>query len=189
MEFRDYKNIVPYGFLLFLIVSGILSIIGYNDMIRKSVNSLSIPVFLFSIAILLSKSNYYIRKNAFEEAYKSNVKLANAEDEDNPFDFYKKLNTYALMVKRIDCIDKVTKIINSIAILCFAICPLTMVGIIPFPSECGYINVFSLALVYFDFFILDDVLQKVVHLSKNKIDKEAEMQAKEYMEDNSAKTE
>ena len=189
MELRDNKNITSYGFFLFLILAGVLSIIGINDTIRKGINSMSIPVFLLSLAIVLSKANSFIRDNAFMEIDKTDMKLHNSRSHDYSIDSLKDLNAYVLMVKRVDHIDKATKVINTIAIICFAICPLTMMGIIPFPADCGYINVFSLALVYFDFCILDDVLRKIVRISKDRILEEAKQKAKKQIDDNKLEVE
>lgn len=66
-------------------------------------------------------------------------------------------------------VDRCTQYISIIAIISFSICLLSMIGIISIPISSGCINLFSLALVFFDFFIWEDMIQKKVDSSINKI--------------------
>ncbi len=169
MDIRSYKNIIPYGFLLFLLVAGLFSAFGNNPQVDASINSLAIPVFLFSISILLSKSNKYVRETIQEHISQIDRELNGTPNDDYTRAKYEKMNEYNLLCKKFFTIDKFTRAINVFAILSFAICLLSVTGIISFTSDCGYINIFSLALVFFDFFVLDDIIQKTVRTSIDKI--------------------
>lgn len=169
MDIRNYKNIIPYGFLLFLLVAGLFSAFGNNPQIDASINSLAIPVFLFSISILLSKSNKYVRETVQEHISQMDRELNRTLNDDYSRAKLEKMNEYNLLCKKFIAVDKITRAINLFAILSFAICLLSVTGIVSLTSDCGYINVFSLALIFFDFFVLDEIMQRMVRTSIDKI--------------------
>lgn len=173
MDIRSYKNIIPYGFLLFLLVAGLFSAFGNNPQVDASINSLAIPVFLFSISILLSKSNKYVRETICNHISQMNRELNNTPNDDYTRTKYEKMNEQKLLFEKFFKVDNLTQAINLFAILSFAICLLSLTGIVSFPSDCGYINIFSLALVFFDFFVLDDILQRTVQSSIREIHESA----------------
>ena len=196
MDIRNNKNIVSYGFLLFLIVAGLYSILGDNPNVENNINSLAIPVFLFSVAILLSKANKSIRESVNEKKGNLDRDINRLQRSGNSVETYdasraytidelKKLrnqvretnktyNEYGLLCKKIIAVDLFTRVINWFAVLSFSVCLLSLIGVIQFSANCGYINTFSLALVFFDFFILDDIVQKAVRKALEKIEEEAE---------------
>lgn len=87
------------------------------------------------------------------------------------------LEEYNMLCKHFMFVDRCTQLISIIAIMSFSVCLLSMIGIISVPISSGYINLFSLALVCFDFFIWEDMIQKKVDSSINKIREEAKEKA------------
>ena len=183
---REKKNIFNYGFLVFLIVIGIVSIFSKNTSILNAVNSLSIPIFIFSIATILSKIGSFFDNSLFEkviseekrdEEYdklvkrqeerieKINSTSANFLEEKNflneVMESSIKCKAYlASLYKRKVQYSNLVYALNCIAMLSFTLCLLSLIGIIPFNFNCSWVNIFSLALVFFDFFVLDDLLKK-----------------------------
>lgn len=185
MDIRSYKNIIPYGFLLFLLVAGLFSAFGNNPQVDASINSLAIPVFLFSISILLSKSNKYVRETIWERVSQTDRELKSTPIDYYSREKYEKTNEFNLLCKKIIAVDSITRAVNLLAILSFTICLLSVTGIVSFPSDCGYINVFSLALVFFDFFVLDDILTRTVRILLDKIHEAAIKQSDMELSDGS----
>lgn len=182
MDIRNYKNIVPYGFLVFLIIAGVFSIFSNNEVINANINGLAIPVFLLSVSILLSKSNKYVREKVFGKIEQLDRTIKQDHAEDYSMEKLENLEEYNMLCKHFMYVDRCTKWISIIAIISFSICLLSMIGIISIPISSGYINLFSLALVFFDFFIWEDMIQKKVDSSINKICEEAKEKAHHCIE-------
>lgn len=77
---REPINILKYGFVLFLFFSGIVSIFNTETYFINSVNSLSIPIFAFSISILLVKSNQYARTEIMKQIQNRNTAIDNIKE-------------------------------------------------------------------------------------------------------------
>lgn len=172
MDFRNYKNIIPYGFLLFLLISGFISI--FDESINNFINSLAIPVFLFSLSIILTKANRSIRQAVYNSIGHTELLMNTAAQEEKSLEFS---NRFILLTKKFIHVDAFTITFNVIAMISFCLCLLSLMNIICFPTNCGYINIFSLALVFFDFFILDDIIEKAVKASLEKIRDQAKDKA------------
>ena len=54
MDIRESKNIVNYGFLAFLILVGVASFFIEEQSFVLRMNSLSIPLYIFSVSIILA---------------------------------------------------------------------------------------------------------------------------------------
>ena len=74
---REFINILKYGFMIFLLFAGIVSIFNNEPYFVNSVNSLSIPIFAFSISILLVKSNQYARNEIFKQIQNKSITTDN----------------------------------------------------------------------------------------------------------------
>ena len=68
---------------------------------------------------------------------------------------------FKFLCKYFFTIDLFTKIFNTFAMLSFAWCLLSLVGLFDINSNFVWVNIFSLAIVFFDFFVLDDLLVKL----------------------------
>lgn len=77
---REPINILKYGFMIFLLFSGIVSIFNNEPHFINSVNSLSIPIFAFSISILLIKSNQYARTEIIKQIQNRNTTIDNKKE-------------------------------------------------------------------------------------------------------------
>ena len=64
---REHKNILVYGFLIFLFFVGIISIFFHDLNFINATNTLAIPVFLFTISTLIAKANHFMRKVIMKE--------------------------------------------------------------------------------------------------------------------------
>lgn len=182
---RNTINIIKYGFCLFLIVAGILSIFMKNEQFLVAINSLAIPIFLFSLSLLLVKWNKIVRDEVNKQLHERDAKQAcknktceeleqkiNTENFDYKTrnDMYKQLNELMkesllsetetiYLFKFFKIIDVFTIILNILAMMSFCFCLLVMTGIIVFTQNLMFINLFSLALIFFDFFILEELVR------------------------------
>lgn len=190
---REPINILKYGFILFLIFSGIVSIFNNEPYFVNSVNSLSIPIFVFSISILFVKSNQYVRTEIFKQIQNKSTTTDNLKESidkkekrlketmcngrideyQNKIEEQKQLNQlykhslisiheHNIFCKYFIITDVFTKIFNTIATLSFSWCLLSLTGLFKITGNFVWVNIFSLALVFFDFFILDDLMSKMV---------------------------
>ena len=186
---RETKNIIMYGFLLFLIITGITINFISNTVIINNIKCLSVPVFIFTISLLFVKANYLIRQqtlkviNTIEQTTKNNEKeskhsLSELESLMNSIDDYKKHFSEILhdkeqikynlveskkltfLYKNFCIIDIFTKLFNIIGVLSFALCLLSVTGLFSIEISSPIIEIFSLCIMYFDFFILEDLLTK-----------------------------
>lgn len=189
---REPINILKYGFVLFLIFSGMVSIFNNEPYFVNSVNSLSIPIFAFSISILFVKSNQYARteilkqiqnKSMTTENLKKDIdkreKLLKKVDCNSKIDEYKNyieeqeqlnqlykdsiisVHEHKFFCKYFIITDVFTRIFNIIATLSFSWCLLSLTGLFKITGNFAWVNILSLTLVFFDFFILDDLLSKM----------------------------
>lgn len=189
---REPINILKYGFILFLVFSGIVSIFNNEPYFVNSVNSLSIPIFAFSISILFVKSNQYARTEILKQIQNKSMTTDNLKKD---IDKKEKILKEAMCNGTIDeCQNKIevqeqlkqlykdslisvhehnffckyfiitdvfTRIFNMIATLSFSWCLLSLIGVFKITGNFAWVNIFSLALVFFDFFILDDLMSKM----------------------------
>ena len=151
MDIRESKNIVNYGFLAFLILVGVASFFIEEQSFVLRMNSLSIPLYIFSVSIILSKSINTIRKTINAEIAKEDSKRVSINDSEKKYSIeaLQSSERYILLVKRFFAIDKWTKGINIIAMLSFVLCLLSVSGIIVIGINSIWVNTFSMALVYF----------------------------------------
>lgn len=182
---RNTINIIKYGFFLFLIVAGILSIFMKNEQFLVSINNLAIPIFLFSLSLLLVKWNKIVRDEVNKQLHERDAKQArknrtceeleqkiNTENFDYKTrnEMYKQLNELMnesllsemetiYLFKFFKIIDVFTIILNILAMMSFCFCLLVMTGIFVFTQNLMFINLFSLALVFFDFYILEELVR------------------------------
>lgn len=202
---REPINILKYGFVLFLFFSGIVSIFNAETYFINSVNSLSIPIFAFSISILLVKSNQYVRTEIMKQIQNKNMAIdnkkknidkieqhiseseCNSEIDGDPNkieimnqikQLYKdsliSVHEYNFLGKYFFTIDFFTRLFNLIATLSFSWCLLSLTGLFKITGNFACVNIFSLALVFFDFFILDDLMSKIISRKINQFHKQAE---------------
>lgn len=181
---REQINILKYGFLLFLVVAGVVSIFYKDANYVNAINSLSIPVFLFSLSIIFVKANKYARETVMKKIHvqektmnekskeisKKSEQIEKIED-DKKINYYKKTKElykeslitteeFIFLCKYFSAIDIFTKIFIIFAMLSFVWCLLSLVGLFAINSNFIWVNIFSLAIVFFDFFVLDDLLVK-----------------------------
>lgn len=182
---RNTINIIKYGFFLFLIVAGILSIFMKNEQFLVSINNLAIPIFLFSLSLLLVKWNKIVLDEVNKQLHERDAKQArknrtceeleqkiNTENFDYKTrnEMYKQLNELMkesllsetetiYLFKFFKIVDVFTIIMNILAMMSFCFCLLVMTGIIVFTQNLMFINLFSLALVFFDFYILEELVR------------------------------
>ncbi len=202
---RETKNIIMYGFLLFLIITGITINFISNTVIINNIKCLSVPVFIFTISLLFVKANYLIRQqtlkviNTIEQTTKNNEKeskhsLSELESLMNSIDDYKKHFSEILhdkeqikynlveskkltfLYKNFCIIDIFTKLFNIIGVLSFALCLLSVTGLFSIEISSPIIEIFSLCIMYFDFFILEDLLTKYINRKLRWIEKNAKKQ-------------
>ncbi len=190
---REFINILKYGFMIFLLFAGIVSIFNNEPYFVNSVNSLSIPIFAFSISILLVKSNQYARNEIFKQIQNKSITTDNLKKDidkkekifketvyDCTIDECKKkiekhehlsqlykdslisLHEYNFFCNYFITIDYFTRLFNLIATLSFSWCLLSLTGLFKITGNFAWVNIFSLALVFFDFFILDDLISKMI---------------------------
>lgn len=202
---REPINILKYGFVLFLFFSGIVSIFNTETYFINSVNSLSIPIFAFSISILLVKSNQYARTEILkqmqnksmttydlkkdidkkEKLLKETMCNDTIDDCQNKIEEQEQLNQlykdslisvheYNFFGKYFITIDFFTRLFNLIATLSFSWCLLSLTGVFKINGNFAWVNIFSLALVFFDFFILDDLMRKMLSKKIDQLNKRAE---------------
>ena len=74
---REQINILKYGFLFFLIVVGVVSIFYKELSFINAINTLSIPIFAFSLSILLVKANQYVRQEILKKITNQNKIVEN----------------------------------------------------------------------------------------------------------------
>lgn len=191
--------------MLFLIVTGIVAIFSCESYFISSVNCLAIPIFAFSISILLVKANKYMRANILakiqdqdkiaeglkkdigkKEELLEKVKCEdNIEDYENQMAIMKQLNplyknslvsyqTYIFLAKYFNIIDGFTRAFNIIAMISFTWCLLSLVGVFRLAGNFAWVNIFSLALVFFDFFIFDDLMEKMLNRKITRIQEQAD---------------
>lgn len=184
MDIRESKNIVNYGFLAFLILVGVASFFIEEQSFVLRMNSLSIPLYIFSVSIILSKSINTIRKTINAEIAKEDSKRVSINDSEKKYSIeaLQSSERYILLVKRFFAIDKWTKGINIIAMLSFVLCLLSVSGIIVIGINSIWVNTFSMALVYFDFFVLDEMITRHTRKLIEQIKEEAEVKAREDIE-------
>ena len=82
--------------------------------------------------------------------------------------------TYNFLGNYFNVVDIFTIGFNLVATLGFAWCLLSFTGLFRIRGDFAYLNIFSLALVFFDFFILDDFMDSMLRKILNKIQKQAE---------------
>lgn len=206
---REQKNILNYGFLLALFLIGIISIFCENQVFVESINNLSIPIFLFTISTLLAKGNTYIRGRIFKsistnkdlidkydnllERYNVVIQKNQELDIDMKLEDVQELNKLTKdsldthvylnqLYKRHSAIDRCTIVINVIAMISFAFCILSLVGVWSIKNNFACINVFSLALVFFDFFVYEDILNRMVDKIFAKVKKITDNEVKKINE-------
>ena len=83
-------------------------------------------------------------------------------------------------------IDTFTRLFNAIAMLSFTWCLLSLTGIFTINYNFAWVNIFSLAIVFFDFFVFDDLLTKTF---KKKLDNLHEQAEKEITQEASQQEE
>ena len=203
---REQKNILNYGFLLFLLVVGVISIFHQETTFINALNTLAFPVFLFTIATLIAKSNQFIRTVLSEEAHKQepidekyDKLLARAEEiaeksnhalEDEKLvcetrnEAYKSKLYLTAIYKRSLIVSKIGTCVNFIAMISFVFCLLSLTGLFSIDASFHWINILSLALVFFDFFVLDDWLKSYSRKLKNKLDKIVDEGFQKALKDN-----
>lgn len=206
---KDQKNILNYGFLMFLLVVGIFSFFKNDDAFVNAINSLSLPIFLFTLSTLLVKSTKYI-KDSFSKAIsyqdelistvEETIKLREetiaikkkygeeiAEDDEKLSKSYEKsIHFWAYsnrLHKFVIFTNKVTTIINFLAAVSFAFCLLSLIGVVPFYNNFYWINIFSLMVVFFDFFIFDDIMKFVCDKLLKRIREKSEKKVKKDIEE------
>lgn len=181
---REQINILKYGFLLFLVTVGIVSIFNQDANFINAINSLSIPIFSFSLSIMFVKANKYALDEVFKRMMSQEkivdehstavnkkseqVRKAEGNEKINLYTKFEELRNSSLismqemrfLCKYFSTIDFCTKLFNVIAMLSFTWCLLSLVGIFTLSSNYVWVNIFSLAIVFFDFFVLDDLLVK-----------------------------
>lgn len=190
---KDQKNIITYGFLVFLLVIGIVSIFHKDTAFINALNTLAVPVFLFTIATLIAKANQFIRNVLVEEANhqepideKYDKLLQRAEEiahksnhavEDEKLvcetrnEAYKSKVYLNAIYKRFLFISKLSSCVNFVAMISFVFCLLSLTGLFSIDASFHWINIFSLALVFFDFFVLEDWLKSYSCKLKKKLSK------------------
>lgn len=175
---REQKNIIYYGFFIFLIVLGISTFFYNNDFIVNNINCLSIPVLSFSIALLLSKSNQIIRNEVLKEINLHEAKSSLGEKTEDYKLQLTETEIYKIYVKKFCKVDTFTRIINSFATISLVWCLLSLIGIFRIEINSHFVNAFSLALIFFDFYILDDLIIKAINKINIKLSKQAEINVK-----------
>ncbi len=197
---REPINILKYGFILFLFFSGIVSIFNNESYFVNSVNSLSIPIFAFSISILFVKSNQYARTEILKQIQNKSRTIDNFKKDidkketmcngginecQNKIGEQKKLkqlykdslisvHEHNFYCKYFIITDVFTRIFNIIATLSFSWCLLSLIGLFKITGNFVWVNIFSLALVFFDFFILDDLMSKMFRSKIKRFNEQAE---------------
>lgn len=99
---REPINILKYGFMIFLLFSGIVSIFNNEPHFINSVNSLSIPIFAFSISILLIKSNQYARTEIIKQIQNRNTAIDNKKEK---------------RISEIECNNEIDEVSNKIEMI------------------------------------------------------------------------
>ncbi len=205
---KDQKSILNYGFLLFLVIVGVLSFFKTDTGFANAINSLSFPIFLFTVSTLMVKCNKFI-KDYFEKAVVQQNKIVEllqeqiilrkqliAQKEERNEDVAEdkimitnrigqSINNIALSMalqKYTATMNAITKIINFGATLSFAFCLLSLVGVISPLNNSNWINIFSLMLVFFDFFIFDGIMETICVKVHARICKKADKKAKSDIE-------
>lgn len=84
------------------------------------------------------------------------------------------LHEHKFFCKYFIIIDIFTRAFNLIATLSFSWCLLSLTGVFKITGNFVWVNIFSLALVFFDFFILDDLISKMFSRKINQFRKQAE---------------
>ena len=173
---KDTKSIASYGFLLFLLIATIVTLIRKDSLFVKYANGLSLPIFLLTLSVLLSKSNEGVKLKLIEKAKlkRKKIKTAPTPQKSQPFpndntDYKTASKTKSTKKSFSDSLSTIykfinilTECINCIAILSFALCFLVLTGIITFEMDSSWINIASLSLVFFDFCVLDDLIDAYV---------------------------
>ncbi|MBQ4631284.1 MAG: hypothetical protein IJB70_09900 [Clostridia bacterium] len=195
---REQINILKYGFFLFLLIVGIVSIFNQEANFVNAINSLSIPMFSLSLSIIFVKANKYARDEVFKkmisqekivdqkakEVNKMSEQIEKAEGNEK-INLYKKfeelhnnslisMKEMSFLCKYFSTIDFFTKLFNIVAMLSLIWCLLSLVGLFTLNVNFAWINIFSLAIVFFDFFVLDDLLIKTFKKRFDKLHEQAE---------------
>ena len=205
---REQINILKYGFLFFLIVVGVVSIFYEELSFVNAINTLSIPIFAFSLSILLVKANQYARQEILKKITNQNKIVENLhnniiqEEEKikgieykNKQELEKKLSLMyekslisskelTFYYKFFFTIDLFTRIFNIIAMLSFSGCLLSLTGIVKINTNFAWVNIFSLVLVFFDFFVFEDLIKKSFNKKIEKISKKATKTVAKDMQNN-----
>ena len=203
---KEQKNILNYGFLLFLLIVGVVSIFHKEPIFINSLNTLAVPVFLFTIATLIAKSNQFIRNVLLEEvkcqepigekydellaraeeiAKKSNHELADEIRVGETRNEAYKIKLYlTALYKRFIIVSKASSCVNFIAMLSFVLCLLSLTGLFSIDASFHWINIFSLALVFFDFFLLEDLLKSYSDKLQKKLNKKVDENFKKVLKEN-----
>lgn len=205
---REQINILKYGFLFFLIVVGVVSIFYEELSFINAINTLSIPIFAFSLSILLVKANQYARQEILKKITNQNKTVENLhnniiqeEEKIKGIEYKNKQELekqLSLMYKKslisnkeltfyykfFFTIDLFTRIFNIIAMLSFSGCLLSLTGIVKINTNFAWVNIFSLVLVFFDFFVFEDLVKKSFNKKIEKISEKAAKTVAKDMQNN-----
>lgn len=205
---REQINILKYGFLFFLIVVGVVSIFYKELSFINAINTLSIPIFAFSLSILLVKANQYVRQEILKKITNQNKIVENLhnniiqeEEKIKGIEYKNKQELekqLSLMYKKslisnkeltfyykfFFTIDLFTRIFNIIAMLSFSGCLLSLTGIVKINTNFAWVNIFSLVLVFFDFFVFEDLIKKSFNKKIEKISEKATKTVAKDMQNN-----
>ncbi len=178
---KHSKNIANYGLLLFLLIATFVTLMLKDISFVKYANGLSLPIFLLTLSVFLSKSNEKVKSKLKTKAKRQikKIKLTSAspksqsyQNDNTDYKTSSKINTTNKSFSdSLSAIDKIivilTKCINCIAILCFTSCLLVLTGIITFEMDCSWINIASLSILLLDVCVWDDLIDIYVkHLLK-----------------------
>lgn len=92
------------------------------------------------------------------------------------------VHEYNFFGKYFITIDFFTRLFNLIATLSFSWCLLSLTGLFKITGNFAWVNIFSLALVFFDFFILDDLMSKMIRSKIKHFSEQAERKISKNVE-------
>ena len=133
---REQINILKYGFLLFLVVAGVISVFYQDENYVNAINSLSIPIFSFSLSIIFVKANKYAREMVLKRIQsqekimneqspkisKKSERIKKIDSNEEINELYKEslisAEEFKFLCKYFFTIDLFTKIFNTFAMLC-----------------------------------------------------------------------
>lgn len=171
---------------------------------------MSLPIFLFTISTLIVKSNQYI-KNSFSKAISDQEEIIELSErliksEEKMIEMKKSSNEDITQYKinLADTIDKsvhnlaysnglhrcfifmhtTTIVVNIIAMFSFVFCLLSLVGLFPVLHNNNWINIFSLVLVFFDFFVFENFMKVICDKAFKKIRKNSDERVEKEYEQN-----